>query len=160
MSLSLIPLRGDDLPMACQLLMEAKEWGTKDTTFLPPLAILNNPDHRFLSVLQDSTLIGVVGYQDYSPIDSTAEMFTGLVPERRNGLMFPNIVKAQIEYAFRHLNLRRLTMTTLVDSPSAKMADYLFPNGVKKEGIFHKARFKNGAYHDAVAYAVERENYV
>ena len=146
--------------MACQLIQEAQEWNARTTTFIPPIAILNAPDAIYVSALQDGQIVGVVGYQGISWPDGTAEMFTGVVPEQRKGFTFPALVKEQLSYGFNTVGLRRITMTTLVGSPSARMAELLAPNGVRKEGTFPNARLKRGTYHDVVAFGVERSAYV
>ena len=152
-SLSLVPLREADLQEACQFIVEGREWSPRSDTFVPPMAVIGHPDSRWLSALEGDALVGVVGFHSLNMVDRVGEMFTAVVPKwRGRGVSIP-LVKAQLDYGFNTLNLRRITMTTLAGSPSAKIATKL---NVPLEGTFKRARYKGGTYYDALAFAIER----
>jgi len=160
MPLILVPLREADLQLACQLVIEAKEWNVKTTPFVPPMAVIGNPGSLFMSALRGEEFIGLIGYQDISWPDGTAELFFGIAPEHRFGHTFLELGKATLDYGFNTLGFRRLTSMALTDGPTISLMEKWASIGVRKEAIFKRIRLKNGAYHDAFAYALERGNYV
>jgi RimJ/RimL family protein N-acetyltransferase len=106
-----------------------------------------------MSALSGEELLGVVGYHSISWIDGSAEIFTSVMPKWRGKGLALNLVQNQLDYAFKDLGFRRITMTTLAGAPSAKIADKM---KVPIEGRFVRSRLKRGVYHDAIAYALER----
>lgn len=137
----------------CQYIVEGREWGPDTDTFIPPLAILGDPNSRWLSALNGDEFVGVAGYHKINWIDSKAEIFTAVVPKWRGSGAAQSLVRAQIEFGHNDMGLRRLTMTTLAGSPSAKIATKM---GLKPEGVFPRCRLKRGVLHDALAFGVER----
>ena len=154
--LKLVPLRESDVQLAMACLTDAKEWSPKTDTFVPPGAILANPESRWYSALEGNECIGIVGFHNLNPADATGEMFTALAPKYRGQKLAEPLVRLQLDTGFQSLGLRRITMTTLEGSPSAHIADKL---GIRKEGIFPAARLKNGTYPTALAYGLTRGEY-
>jgi RimJ/RimL family protein N-acetyltransferase len=153
MAIRLVPLREADLQEACQYIVEGREWSPKSDIFLPPIAVISHPDSRWLSALNGDELVGVVGFHNISWPDGTAEMFTSVVPKWRGSGASLNVVKEQLDYGFLDLGLRKITMTTLAGSPSAKIADKM---KVPLEGTLKRSRLKRGVYYDALVYGLER----
>ena len=146
-------LRSEDLPMACQLIAEAAEWSPKSQLFDNPMDTLLRPRSQWMSALSGEELLGIIGFHDISLPDSSAEMFTGIVPKWRGKGFAANLVTQQLDFAFKDMGLRRITMTCLEGSPSAKIADKM---KVPLEGRFVRSRLKRGVYHDSLAYGLER----
>jgi RimJ/RimL family protein N-acetyltransferase len=118
------------------------------------MAVIGHPDSRWFSALSEDDLLGIIGYHGINWIDGTAEIFTALAPEwRGKGFALP-LVKRQIETGFQDLGLRRLTMTALEGSPSAKLAAKM---GVAPEGRHPRTRLKRGTYHDSLTFGLERK---
>jgi len=143
--------------MACQLIQEAGEWSPKSQIFDNPMDTLLKPRSQWLSALSADELVGVVGFYDISLPDGSAGMFTGLVPKLRGRGFSLALGKAQLDFAFNDMGLRRLEMSCLEGSPSAKLASKM---GVKPEGRHPNTRLKNGKYHASVTFGLERSTYV
>ena len=150
-------LRQEDVPMACQLIQDAGEWAPKSPIFDSPMDVLMKPRSQWMSALSADELVGVVGFYDISWPDGTAAMFTGLVPKLRGRGFSLALGKAQLDFAFNDMGLRRLEMSCLEGSPSAKLASKM---GVKPEGRHPNTRLKAGKYHASVTFGLERSAYV
>ena len=152
----LTPIREMDWPIACSLIVEAREWSTRSDTFVPPMAVLSHPDSKWYSAFQNNELAGIVGFHGISWIDGTAEMFTALVPDKRGKGLPVSLVKHQLGVGFKELGFIKITMMTLEGSPSAAIADHL---KIRKEGVFPLARLKQGNRPTALAYGIFRGEY-
>jgi RimJ/RimL family protein N-acetyltransferase len=157
MPLRLIPIREIDVSIACLHLIEAQEWGIRTDIFAPPLAILGKPDSLWLSAVNGEELVGIAGFHGISWIDGVAEMFTSVVAKWRHSGAFGTVTKHQLEFGFKDLGFRKITMTCLAGSPSAKLADKM---QVPIEGRFAKVRRKHGEFYDGLQYGLMGANYV
>ena len=143
-----------DVPDACTYKVEGREWGPDTETFTPPLAVLNDPNSRWLSALSGEELLGVVGFHRINWVDSKAEIFLGIAAKWRGSGAAQSLAKMQLEFGQQDLGLRRLSMTCLTGSPSAKIATKM---GFTPEGTIPRARLKRGTYHDALLFGLERK---
>lgn len=156
MPIRLVPLflREQDVKPALDLIVEAQEWAPKGQAFTPPLAVLQAPNSHWMSALVGDELVGIVGFVGISWPDGSADVALGVVPKWRGKGIAKRVAKAQNDHAFLDLGLRRLQMSALANSPSAKIAQAV---GLTLEGTLRGCRFKNGAYQDVAIYALVKK---
>lgn len=154
MPMRLVPLRPEDVPAAAALLLESAEWAAHSAFNTDPGSILFNPSATWLTVLAADEVIGIVGVHSINWIDRAGELAGGTMPNWRGKGAGAPAFNLLVEHCFNDLGLHRLSVTTLVGSPSEKIARAC---NFVVEGQHKAARFKGGRFHDTVTLALVKE---
>ena len=157
MPIRLVPLRPQDRAVAAALAVESLEWSPQFRYIPDGMEVILAPQTLWYSALAGDAdeLIGVIGFTNISFPDGSAEVALGVMPKWRNRGTAKILAKAQNEFAFNDLGLRRITMTALAQSPSVKIAQAV---GLKLEATHKETRLKRGKYLDSATYVLTREN--
>lgn len=150
-ALSLVPLRPADLEEAASFVMEAAEWAPISTPNPDP-SLLGSPNSVWFSALSEDKFVGILGYHNISWIDGSAEVAMGVTKSWRGkgaGHFLASLAKSKM----LDLRLRRLVSCTVVGGPSSKICT---KGGWAREGLFRKARLKDGLYVDVEVYTFTR----
>ncbi|EEB74411.1 GNAT family N-acetyltransferase [Thermococcus sp. AM4] len=106
----------------------------------PAFAVLKN----------DGTLIGIAGFNWANWSARWGELFYYLAPEERGKGYGTEVVRLLCEYAFRHLNLRKVWAKVHSDNiPSIRVLE---KNGFSLSGRFREHVWSDGRYLDELIY--------
>lgn len=119
--------------------------------------------YKFWAVCTNDEEKNIVGWTSLAKIDkeNKSAFFHGIVigdPNYRKGFPWIEIQQFVIDYAFQTLNVNRLEFSCLADHPTSM---YIGPAMFfKQEGLFRKALYKNGSYHDVAYFGLLRDEYM
>lgn len=148
----LVPLRDQDIPVACTLLVEAMEWSPRTILYPNPQGVLG--EGVWMSALEGEELIGVCGAHNLDWPSGTAELALGVVPKWRGSGAAKRLAETLHTYSFKDLGLRRLTVHCLEGSPAESIATGC---GLNLEGRHTRARLRRGEYLDSLTFALMKE---
>ena len=110
-------------------------------------------------IKEDEEMIGMVYLTNINYINGTAIMGSLLGVDENRGKGY--ITEARyllFEYAFMQLNLQRISATILENNVSSRKSVEKF--GYVREGLLRNAVFKNGEYHNLVAYSMLKDEFI
>lgn len=119
--------------------------------------------YKFWAVCTNDEEKNIVGWASLAKIDkeNKSAFFYGIVigdPNYRKGFPWIEIQQFVIDYAFQILNVNRLEFSCRADHPTSM---YIGPvMFFKQEGLFRKALYKNGSYHDVAYFGLLRDEYM
>jgi RimJ/RimL family protein N-acetyltransferase len=120
-------------------------------------AISKDPSRVLFAVrrIGEAPIIGFVGLSAIHAVHRSADLGIRIGDEsNRNQGLGKEAVRLVVDFGWRHLNLNRISLTTLADNPRAIKA--FASVGFVQEGIARRAWFLDGAWHDLVNMAALR----
>ncbi len=118
----------------------------------------SSTSRRFVArAKSDSNLVGVFRFDNYDPINMSADVGLDIAPNlRRNGFA-REIYLVMIPYFFQELSLNRLALLTLESNLAAiSLYEGL---GFRQEGILRQAFYRNGEFINALQYSLLRSEF-
>lgn len=121
------------------------------------IANLSNDSTVRYAIVFDEKTVGVAIISSIDMKNRTGNMNIKLVKAARGKGVATRVVKLMIQYCFDELNLHCLTANVIErNSESRKLWEKL---GFRQDGILRDRVFKNGKYHNAIAYSLLKEEY-
>ena len=119
----------------------------------------NSTELNLVATTHDDRLIGTAGLLNIDGRNRKAELARIMVGEQDNRELGigAQILLLIFQYAFDHLNLRKLYGEVLSSNSTA--LSFYKGFGIVEEGLFKDHVYKNGAYQDVVALAYLRDAY-
>ncbi len=103
----------------------------------------------------EAPLIGFVGLSSIHPVHRSADLGIRIGEEAQRGQgLGAEAVRLIVDFGWRHLNLNRISLTTLADNPRAIKA--FAAAGFVQEGLARRAWYIDGGWHDLVNMAILR----
>jgi [ribosomal protein S5]-alanine N-acetyltransferase len=120
---------------------------------------LNTNGKHLNFAIRDSNgrLIGGIGFsiKNHPALKHKAELGYWLGEPYRNKGIITNAVKQVCEYAFKELEISRITAYVFAENPASEKV--LLKAGFQQEGYLKKNYFKNGEYRDGKLFALLNE---
>lgn len=116
------------------------------------------PEHKFrFAVEVDGEVIGSCQLHRVDHYRSLAELGIGIGRDYWNKGYGQDAVRTLVEYAFRNVNLRRVSLEVLADDARAVSAYRRV--GFVEEGRLRKRDWYDGAFHDSLVMAILRDDW-
>ncbi|MBQ2991297.1 MAG: GNAT family N-acetyltransferase [Clostridia bacterium] len=103
------------------------------------------------------TLVGTIGYMDYSEDNASVEVGYSLARWMWNGGYMTEALRRVIAYTFESMDINRIEAQHETDNPSSGRV--MEKCGMRKEGVLRQRLYNKGAYRDVALYAILREDY-
>ncbi len=103
------------------------------------------------------TLVGTIGYMDYSEDNASVEVGYSLAKWMWNGGYMTEALRRVIEYTFEAMDINRIEAQHELENPSSGRV--MEKCGMQKEGVLRQRLYNKGKYVDVALYAMLREDY-
>lgn len=102
------------------------------------------------------TLVGTIGYMDYSEENGSVEVGYSLAKWMWNQGVMTEALRAVIDYTFDAMDINRIEAQHELDNPSS--ARVMEKCGMHKEGVLRQRLYNKGKYVDVALYAILRSD--
>jgi RimJ/RimL family protein N-acetyltransferase len=115
------------------------------------------PDRAWFAVEVDGELVGICGLHEIDHYHGVCDLGIRIGKEFWGQGYGQDACRTLVEYAFRHMNMRKVGLTVLADDERAVGA--YRAAGFVEEGRLRQHHWFDGAYHDTLRMAVLRDEW-